>query len=151
MGWMLSTKYSVMKTKDFCYKMGVTGRGDGGLGVSYQWPQGDTTTIRWQEALNSLPASTASSVSATCFSDGVWFILYSISYSAASAEALLWTEASCRSPVLTQSCIPCDPSCILPGSTAESKVFLPSSSVNAKALAGLLGPWQCRSPSFLPR
>lgn len=34
---------------------------------------------------------------------------------------------------------------------AEIKVFLPSSSVKAKALAGLLGPRQCRSPSFLPK
>lgn len=107
--------------------------------------------IRWQEALSSLSASIISSVSPTCFSDGAWFILYSISYSAVSAEALLWTEAFCRSPALTWSCIPCDLPCTLPGSTAEIKVFFPSSSVKTKALAGLLGPWQCRSPSFLPR
>lgn len=29
---MLSTKYNVMKKKDFCYKMRVTGRGNGGPG-----------------------------------------------------------------------------------------------------------------------
>lgn len=29
---MLSTKYSVIKTKDFCYKIRVTGRADGRSG-----------------------------------------------------------------------------------------------------------------------
>jgi len=42
-----------MNTKDSCCKMGVVREVMEGLGVSYQWPQGDTTTSEtWSKKAN---------------------------------------------------------------------------------------------------